>query len=90
MSGGLKNEKTGLSHRGMLLRLYPIFGSVENFWHRRQSLNHLVKDEKKRKMAPGTIKTYLGSIYIFVEFVRDEKPEPWSNCIEEITDMVPR
>ena len=89
MSGGLKNEKKALSHRGMLLRLYPIFGSVENFWHH-QSLNDWVKDEKKRKMAPGTIKTYLGSICFFVEFVRDEKHEPWGNCIKDITDMIPR
>ena len=90
MDGGLKNEKTALSHRGVIMRLYPILGSkFENFWDRK-SLNSWVKASQKEKKEPGTIKTYLGSICFFLEYLRDEMPPQYASHLEGIKNIIPR
>ena len=90
IDGGLKNEKTALSHRGVILRLYPVLGQkIENFWDRK-SLNSWVKGLQKEKKAPGTIKTYLGSICFFLEYLRDEMPPQYASHAEDIKNIIPR
>ena len=47
MDGGLKNEKSALSHRGVLIRLYTKFLKVENFLNKR-CLDLWVKASRKQ------------------------------------------